>query len=58
MFYLVSHIKICSFSFPYFSSIANVIAQSILYVKHCNEHNNQQCNVKAILKKKKKKKKL
>ena len=53
MFYQVYHIKIFSFSFLYFSSIANVIAVSIMYVKHPKEHNNQQFNVKAILKKKK-----
>ena len=51
MLYQVYHIKIFSFSF-YFSIIANVIALSILYVKHPNKHNNQQCNVKAILEKK------
>ena len=50
MFYQVYHIKIFSLPFLYFSSIANVIALSILYVKHPNKHN-QQCNVKAILKK-------
>ena len=45
------HIKIFSFSFLYFSSIANVIALSILYIKHPNKHN-QQFDVKAILQKK------
>ena len=44
--------KIFSFPFLYFSSNANVIALSILYVKHPNKHNNQQFNVKSILKKK------
>ena len=52
MFYQVYHIKIFSLPFLYFSSIANVIALSILYVKHPNKHN-QQYNVKAILKKRK-----
>ena len=42
MFNRVYHIK----------SIANVIAFSILYVKH-PRHNNQQCNAQAALKKKK-----
>ena len=51
MFYQVYHIKVFSFSFLYFSNIANVIALSILYVKHTNKRNNQQFNVKAILKK-------
>ena len=51
MVYQVYHIKIFSFFFLYFLSIANVIALSILYVKHLNKHNYQQCNVKAILKK-------
>ena len=55
MFYQVYHIKIFSFYFLYFSSTANVIALSILYVKHPNKHNNQQFNVKTVLKKKKKK---
>ena len=41
-----------TFSFLSFSSIANIIALSILYIKHPNKHNNQQFNVKAILKKK------
>ena len=54
MFYQVYHIKIFSFYFLYFSSTANVIALSILYVKHPNKHNNQQFNVKTVLKKKKK----
>ena len=31
--------------------MASVIAFSILYVIH-NKHNNQQCNIKAIVKKK------
>ena len=35
-----------------FSSIANVIALSILYIRHPNKHNNQQFNVKAILQEK------
>ena len=52
MFYQVYHIKIFSFYFLYFSSTANVIALSILYVKHPNKHNNQQFNVKTVLKKK------
>ena len=51
MLYQVYHINIFSFSFLYFSSIANVIALSILYVKHPNKHNNQHFNVKAVLKK-------
>ena len=38
--------------FPYFSSIANVVALSILYITHPNKHNNEQFNVKAILQKK------
>ena len=41
MFYQEYHNKIFSFSFVYFSSIANVIALSILYVKHPKNHNNQ-----------------
>ena len=41
------------FSFLYYSSVANVIVFSILFVKHPNKHNNQQFNVKAILKKEK-----
>ena len=49
MFYQVYHIKIFSFSFLYFSTIANVIALLMLYPKHPNKHN-QKCNVKAILK--------
>ena len=53
MFYQVYHIKIFSFSILYFSSIANVTALSVFYIKHPNKHN-QQCNVKGILKKKKK----
>ena len=52
MFYQVYHIKIFSFPLLYFLSIANVIALSILYLKHPNKHNNHQFNVKAILKKK------
>ena len=48
----VYHIKIFSFSFLYFSCIANAIALSILYIKHPNKYNNQQFNVKAILQKK------
>ena len=52
MFYQVYHIKIFSFFFLYFLSITNVIALSILYVKHPNKRNNQQFNVKAILKNK------
>ena len=39
--------------FVYFTSIANVVVLSILYVKHPNKDNNQQFNVKAILQKKK-----
>ena len=35
--------------FLYFSSIANVVALSILYIRHPNKHNDQQFNVKAIL---------
>ena len=38
------------FSFLYFPSIANVIALSILYAKHPDQHNHQQFNVKATLK--------
>ena len=37
----------------YFTSIANVVVLSILYVTHPNKDNNQQFNVKAILQKKK-----
>ena len=55
MFYQVYYINIFSFSFLYFSSIANVIALSMLYLniynKHHNKHSNLQFNVKAILKK-------
>ena len=32
--------------------MASVIALSILYVKHPNKHSNQQCNIKAVVKKK------
>ena len=32
--------------------MASVIALSIFYIKHYNKHNNQQCNIKAIMKKK------
>ena len=32
--------------------MASVIAISILYAKHPNKHNNQQYNIKAIMKKK------
>ena len=50
MFYQVYHINISSFSFLYFSTTADVIALSILFVKHPNKHpnkhNNQQFNVK------------
>ena len=53
MFYQVYHIKIFSFSFLYFSNMANVIALSTLYVKDPNKYNNHQCNIKAIVKKKK-----
>ena len=53
MFYQVHHIKIFSFSFLYLSNMAIVTAFSILYVKHRNKNNNQQCNIKAIMKKKK-----
>ena len=49
-----SHV-IKNFSFCYFSSIANVVALSILYITHPNKHNNHQFNVQAILQKKKKK---
>ena len=52
MFYQVYHIKIFSFFFLYFLSITNFIALSILYVKHPNKRNNQQFNVKGILKNK------
>ena len=52
MFYQVYHIKIFSFSFTYSSNMASVIALSILYAKHPNKHNNQQCNIKTIVKKK------
>ena len=31
--------------------MASVIVLSILYVKHPNKHNNQQFNIKAIVKK-------
>ena len=55
MFYQVYHIKIFSFFFLSFSSIANVVALSILYVKCPNKHNIQQFNVKAISKKRRKK---
>ena len=48
----VYHTKIFRFSFIYFSSIENVIALSILYVKHPNKHNNQ-FNAKELLKEKK-----
>ena len=51
MFYQVYHIKIFSFSFIYFSNMASVIALSILYAKHPNKHNNQQCNIKTTVKK-------
>ena len=50
MFYQEYHIKIFSFSCLYFSSIATVIALSMLYDKHPNKHNNRQFNVKALLK--------
>ena len=52
MFYQVYDIKTFSFCFLYFSSIADVTALSILYIQHPNKHNNEQFNVKAILKKK------
>ena len=52
MFYQVYHIKIFSSSFLYISNMASVIALSILYVKHPNKHSNQQCNIKAVVKKK------
>ena len=29
----------------------HIIALSILHVKHPNKHNNQQCNIQAIVKK-------
>ena len=45
------HVEIVSFS-SFFSSIANAVALSILYITHPNKHNNQQFNVKAILEKK------
>ena len=45
-------LKIFSFSFLYFSNMASVIALLILYVKYPNKENNQQCNIKVILKKK------
>ena len=45
--------KIFSFSFLYFSDIANVIALAILYAKPPNQHNYWQFNVKAILRIKK-----
>ena len=32
--------------------MATVITLSILYVKHSSKYNNQQCNIKAIVKKK------
>ena len=41
-----------SFSFLYFSSIANVTAFSLLQIKDTDKHNYQQFNVKTILKKK------
>ena len=31
--------------------MASSLALSILHVKHPNKHNNQQCNVQAIVKK-------
>ena len=31
--------------------MATVITLSILYVKHPSKYNNQQCNIKAIVKK-------
>ena len=48
----ITSLRFLVFFFLYFSSIANVIALSILYVKHLNKHNSQQCNVKVILTKK------
>ena len=45
-------IPLICFSILYFIALASVIALSILYVKHPNKHNNQQCNIKAIMKKK------
>ena len=51
MFYQVYHIKIFSFSVLPFSNMASVIALSILNVKHPNKHDNQQCNIKALVKK-------
>ena len=50
MFYQVYHITIFSFSFLYFSNMTNVIALSILFVKHPNKHN-QQCNKSNLEKK-------
>ena len=52
MFYQVYHIKVFSFPFLYFPNMASVIGRSILHVKHPNKHNNQQCNVKVMVKKK------
>ena len=50
-FQQVYYIKIFSFSFLYFSSIANVNALSVLHIKYPNKHSNQQFNVKVILQK-------
>ena len=44
-------IPLICFSILYFIALASVIALSILYFKHPNKHNNQQCNIKAIMKK-------
>ena len=53
MFYQAYNIKIFSFFFLYFSNMISVIALSVLYAKHTNKHNDQQYNIKAIVKKKK-----
>ena len=51
MFYQVNHIKSFSFSFLYCLNLASINALSILHVKHPSKHNNQQCNIQAIMEK-------